>query len=64
MQTLLRCTISCTLRVWDGSRDTMEVYAGEVLPLSYHEFDGSFAVRKAGKELICSAKDAFKFEDI
>lgn len=65
MVRVMKCIQDCKLDIWDGSGETVAVSRGDILELSYHEFDGSIGLLpKEGRELFCASGDVRKFEEV
>jgi len=57
------CLAPVSLNVWDGSNDTVQINLGDVLDISYHEYDGTLGLMKDGVELICDNRERRFFQE-
>jgi len=56
------CKKPISLDIW-GCYDPVAIELGEILQITYHEFDGTLGLTKDGVELICSRNEREHFEE-
>lgn len=57
-----KCVAEISLSVWDGSNTFIVVKPGEVLDITYHEYDGSLGLTNSdGIEFCVSSKERASF---
>ena len=58
------CKTPITLEVWGSvPAEVISLVKGDVLDITYHEFDGTLGLTKDGEEYICSRSDRDHFDE-